>query len=96
MVVISTRVPAELLEVVDAAAVALGRTRSAVLRALVEDMADLGELPDVAPTRQEQLDAELEHLRALSRGSESFARERTLLASERSSSMRHWRGGSSL
>lgn len=67
MVVISTRVPPELLQAVDAAVVALGTTRSAMLRALIEDIADLGELPSVPPTRQQQLDDELERLRELSR-----------------------------
>lgn len=68
MVVISTRVPAELADVLDAWAVALGATRSAVLRGLIEDGIDAGELPSVPPTSQQLLDAEDERLRELTRG----------------------------
>jgi antitoxin component of RelBE/YafQ-DinJ toxin-antitoxin module len=67
MAVISTRVPAELAETLDAWAAALGPTRSAVVRALIEDAADVGELPSVLPTRQELLDDELQRMRELSR-----------------------------
>jgi hypothetical protein len=63
MVVISTRVTAELADALDARAVALGATRSALLRALIEDAADSGEPPSMPPTRQEQLDDELHRLR---------------------------------
>ena len=65
MVRISVRVPSELVEAVDAWAVALGRTRSRVIRAVLEDALDSGQLPGVSPTSEEQLDAELQRLREL-------------------------------
>lgn len=68
MVVISTRVPAELADALDAWADATGTCRSAVVRALIEDGIDAGEMPSVPPTRQEQLDVELERLNAIARG----------------------------
>ena len=64
---INLRLPSGLLQALDACAGAVGATRSAMLRALVEDMADTTELPTLPPTRQEQLDAELQRLRELSR-----------------------------
>lgn len=67
MVVISTRVPSELADALDAWADAIGTCRSAVVRALIEDGIDAGELPTVPPTRQELLDDELQRLRELSR-----------------------------
>ena len=62
---INVRLPAALVQALDAWAHALGATRSAVLRGLIEDAADAGELPSVPATRQELLDAEDERLREL-------------------------------
>jgi predicted DNA-binding protein len=64
---INLRLPSGLLQALDAWATALGATRSAVLRGLIEDAADATELPTLSPTHQEQLDVELERLRELSR-----------------------------
>lgn len=63
---INVRLPAALVEALDAWASAIGTSRSAVFRALVEDMIDADALPTVSPT-QEQLDVELERLRELTR-----------------------------
>lgn len=65
---INLRLPSGLLQALDACAGAVGATRSAMLRALVEDMADTSELPTLPPTRAELLDDELQRLRELSRG----------------------------
>lgn len=71
MVVISTRVPAELAEVLDAWAAAQRVTRGALLRALVEDVVDSGEPPSPSPSTAELLAelraAEDERLRELTR-----------------------------
>ena len=67
MVKISVRVPVELPEAVDGWAVALGTSRSSVIRGVLEDMVDAGEPPVVPPTRQEELDEDLERLRELCR-----------------------------
>jgi len=65
---VTMRMPAELLGAVDAAAAERHATRSALIRGVLEDALDAGELPDVSPTRQELLDDELQRLRELSRG----------------------------
>lgn len=65
--IVSVRLPGELVDALDAWADALGATRSTVLRGLIEDGIDAGELPSVPPTRQELLDVEFERLRELSR-----------------------------
>jgi hypothetical protein len=72
---VTMRMPAELLEAVDAAAAERRATRSALIRGVLEDAFDSGELPTVPPTPQEQLDDELERLRelSLSRSAESVA-----------------------
>ena len=44
--------PAELLQALDAAAAELHATRSALIRGLIEDGIDSGELPSVSPTRR--------------------------------------------
>ena len=67
MVVVSTRVPAELADALDAWADAIGTCRAAVVRALIEDGIDAGVLPTPSPTSQQLLDVELERLRELSR-----------------------------
>lgn len=71
MVVLSTRVPAELAEALDTWAAQQHVTRAALLRAIVEDVIDVGEPPSVPQSTSELL-AELravedEHLRELSR-----------------------------
>lgn len=65
--IVSVRLPRELIAVLDAWAVALGATRSTVLRGLIEDGVDAGEMPSVPPTSRELLDAEDERLRELTR-----------------------------
>jgi predicted transcriptional regulator len=60
--VVSTRLPDDLLQAIDAAAAERQATRSALLRALVEDAVDVGDLPDVPPPSQ---DDELGRLRDL-------------------------------
>ena len=71
MALISVRMPAELLQALDAWAVELGRTRSAVLRAVLEDLVDAGETPSVPPpplTRRERLEADVARMNAIARG----------------------------
>jgi predicted transcriptional regulator len=63
--VVSTRLPGDLVGALDAAAAERQATRSALLRAIVEDAIDANELPDVAPTPQDELDREDARLRAL-------------------------------
>jgi Arc/MetJ-type ribon-helix-helix transcriptional regulator len=69
--IISMRMPDELLETLDQWASARRVTRSELLRALVEDLQDLGEPPPAPQTAAEMLaeleDAEFEALSALSR-----------------------------
>ena len=72
MVVISTRVPAELADALDAWAAERRATRAAIIRALVEDAVDAGELPHTPMQSTSELLAELraaedEQLRELSR-----------------------------
>ncbi len=63
--------PASLLEAVDAAAVGRRVTRSQLIRGVLEDAIDAGDLPSVAPLTAMELradaDAELERLRELTR-----------------------------
>lgn len=72
MVLISIRLPAGMVAAVDAAAVERHATRSALIRGVLEDALDSGELPDVPSSPEsvrEQLaelrDRELEQLRQL-------------------------------
>lgn len=67
MGLVTVRMPAELLQAVDAAVAERHATRSALIRGVLEDALDAGELPSVSPTRQEQLDVEFERLRELTR-----------------------------
>jgi hypothetical protein len=64
--------PAELLASLDVAAAERHATRSALIRGVLEDAVDSGELPERAMTTAELLaelrDAELDRLRELSRG----------------------------
>jgi predicted transcriptional regulator len=65
---VTLRMPVDLRDAVDATAAARHATRSAVIRAVLEDAIDAGELPNM-PTQQELLDRddEFERLRDLSR-----------------------------
>ena len=65
MVTIGLRVPVELADAIDAAAARAHATRSALIRGLIEDGVDDVVLP---PTRQDELDLELERLNAIARG----------------------------
>ena len=71
---VTLRMSAELLQAVDAAAAECHATRSALIRGVLEDALDAGELPSVlrAPTTADELleqlrDDELARLRELSR-----------------------------
>jgi Ribbon-helix-helix protein, copG family len=64
---VTLRMSAELIEALDAAAAERHATRSALIRGVLEDALDAGELPTVRPTSQELLDVEFERLRELSR-----------------------------
>ena len=64
---VTLRMPAELLEALDAAAAERHATRSALIRGVLEDALDAGELPTASPTSQQLLDVEFERLRELSR-----------------------------
>ncbi len=72
MGLVTMRMPAELLQAVDAAAAECHATRSALIRGVLEDALDSGSLPDVpapALTARELIDRlqddELERLRRL-------------------------------
>lgn len=68
---INFRLPVELLASLDACASALGATRSALLRGLIEDATDSAELPSAPTTASEAIelvsDDEFERLRELTR-----------------------------
>lgn len=64
---VTLRMSAELIEALDAAAAERHATRSALIRGVLEDALDAGELPTASPTSRELLDAEDARLRELSR-----------------------------
>jgi metal-responsive CopG/Arc/MetJ family transcriptional regulator len=69
---ITVRLPDSMLDAIDAAAQARHATRSATIRACLEDAIDLGELPETSPNVAEALDRlrddGLDRLRELTNG----------------------------